>query len=83
MIIAHGPVIMPVLLHRNLGAEVLSPIPLFLITIANAVRVLGNILKPLYPTLSLLIGYSGLLVLISVVSFFIMIMRAVRVAPAH
>lgn len=77
MILAHGPIIMPALLGRSLKVENLSLIPLSLLTAANVVRVFGNVVKPFYPSFSYAVGYSGLLVLMAIMAFFLALRRTV------
>ena len=78
MILAHGPIILPAILKRPMINKTLSLIPLLLLTLGNLIRVAGDLVKPFYFDIAAVIGYSGLLILVAVLAFFIMMMHAMR-----
>lgn len=78
MILAHGPIILPAILKRPMISKTLSLIPLLLLTLGNLVRLAGDLVKPFYFDIAAAIGYSGLLILVAVIAFFIMMMHAMR-----
>lgn len=76
MIMAHAPVIAPVLLKRNVSETKLSYWPLFLLTVSTFMRVAGNILSSVGIQRPLMGAFSGVLALVAIVLFIIMIARA-------
>lgn len=78
MILAHAPVIGPAILGRKLVEEHLSLAPLTLLTVANTLRVGGYILKFMGVDLSMVIGLSGVVFLVALLSFAATMVRAVK-----
>ncbi|MCL4436531.1 MAG: hypothetical protein M1503_03870 [Thaumarchaeota archaeon] len=78
MILAHGPIILPAIMKRPMISKTLSLIPLLLLSLGNLIRVAGDLVKPFYFNIAAAIGYSGLLILIAVLAFFIMMIHAMR-----
>ncbi len=78
MILAHGPIILPVILKRPLISRTLNLLPLLLISLGNIIRVTGDLVKPLYFDVAPAIGYSGILILAAVLAFFIMMINGMR-----
>ncbi len=78
MILAHGPVILPAILKRPMVSKTLSLIPLLLLTLGNLIRVAGDLVKPFFFDIAAAIGYSGLLILASVLAFLIMMVHAMQ-----
>lgn len=84
-IFAHGPVIFPTVMGRNVNINRLSFRPLLSLTISNCLRVFGDMFKlPLAipviwtQTASLLVSLSGIILGISVVQFAFMMKKIVR-----
>ncbi len=73
MIYAHAPVVAPAILGRRFVEAELSLIPLALLTLANAMRILGALAKT-----GPVVGYSGLVVVLSLLALAGMLMRAIR-----
>lgn len=74
MILAHGPIILPSMLGLRLAEEKVSLIPLAFLTLANVLRVGGEVLLGVSP----LAGFSSFLVLLSLLSFAAMVALAMR-----
>lgn len=81
MIMAHAPVIAPVLLKRNVQETKLSYWPLVLLTLSTAMRVAGNVLSGMGVQLPGLSGLSGVAALLAIILFIVMIVRALK--PGH
>ena len=71
MLLAHGPVIIPSVLGRRFDGRSPSYLPLGLLTLANVIRVAGDVLVPVlkFEWLYTVIGSSGWLVLLAAASF--------------
>lgn len=80
MFLAHGPVILPVVIRRSFRQEALSNAPLVLLTLAISLRILGNIALLAFQSLllNLVVSLSGWIVLIAVVAFFVEIVQGTR-----
>jgi len=80
MIMAHAPVIIPVILPRRIAEERLAYYPLTLLIIGTGMRVLGYLLGAVGVTISALAGLSGVVVLLAIIAFGVMITRSLRPA---
>ncbi|MFQ5826334.1 MAG: hypothetical protein ACE5IA_03160, partial [Dehalococcoidia bacterium] len=80
MIMAHAPVIAPVLLQRSIAEEKLGFYPLALLTIGTGMRLTGNLLGAGGVEIPALAGLSGLVVLSAIIAFGAMIIRSLRPA---
>lgn len=71
MLLAHGPVILPSVTGRKLESSSISIGPLLLLTIANLIRIVGDIVLNIFYSYSVevIVGLSGWLVLASVLFF--------------
>lgn len=71
MLLAHGPVILPSVTGRKLESGAISIAPLFLLTFANLLRIVGDVVLNLSYSYSIevITGLSGWLVLASVILF--------------
>lgn len=78
MILGHGPIILPTLFNKIIDAKRLTIAPLLILTLANFIRILGDMLIQTISSVNYLIGYSGLLVLISILTFILMIRRIIK-----
>jgi hypothetical protein len=78
MLMAHGPMVLPALLGRSAEPEKLSLLPLGLLVGANGLRVGGGLLAPVAPWLRPLVGWSGLLILVVLLTFLLMVRRCLR-----
>lgn len=73
MIFAHAPAILPAIINRRLDEGGLSLAPLAILTISNAMRVLGGLSKA-----SFAVGYSGLVALLSLLALAWMMLRSIK-----
>lgn len=80
MMMAHAPMIAPTMLHRKLAEERLSYLPLRFLTLAVAMRVLGDLLKAAGAPLPALAGLSGIVVFMALIAFATMMVRSLRPA---
>ena len=80
MILAHAPVIAPVILNRTMAADKLSLIPVALLTLGNGMRVFGYLLKEFGLPLEMVVAGSGFLILAAVAAFVWMLVRSFRPA---
>jgi nitrite reductase (NO-forming) len=80
MILAHTPVIAPVILNRTVAADKLSLLPVALLTVGNGMRVFGYLLKELGAPLEIVVAGSGFLILAAVAAFAWMLVRSLRPA---
>ncbi len=71
MLLAHGPVILPSVTGRRLDLATLSKMPLVILTIGNALRIVGDLVLLRYNSMALsyVVGLSGWLILASVILF--------------
>jgi hypothetical protein len=76
MFLAHGPIILPVVIGRNFTQERLSNAPLVLLTSGILLRILSNVLFLVFQSevLRFAVALSGWVVLAAVVAFFVEIM---------
>ena len=56
----------------------LNYIPLALLTFGNGLRVIGYLLKDIGLNVPIVIGYSGIFILIAIVSFAIMLITSLK-----
>jgi|Deesub1362B_J571_1020462.scaffolds.fasta_scaffold00003_11 hypothetical protein len=75
MLIGHGPLILSSLMGKIVRQEKLNFVPFYLLTLGNGIRVFGDLIKPIYIEISILIGYSGILILLAFIAFIINIRR--------
>ncbi|MEE8471550.1 MAG: hypothetical protein V3S82_00120 [Dehalococcoidia bacterium] len=80
MIMAHAPVIAPVILHRAAAEDKLSLYPLALLTAGTAMRVAGYPLNAVGVDIPALVGLSGLVILLAIITFVVMMVRSFRQA---
>ncbi len=76
MILAHAPVIVPALLGRQVAPARLNYYPLGLLTLGNLLRVGGYGLEEAGLRLGVMVGVSGLVVLLAIITFAVMMLRA-------
>lgn len=80
MLLAHGPIILPVVIGRTFDQEKLSRAPLLLLTVGILLRIVGNVSSLFFQPegLGLVIALSGWVVLAAVLAFFAEMVRGVR-----
>ena len=78
MIMAHAPVIAPVLLGMGAQETRLGFYPLILLSLSVLMRVTGHVLKAVGFPLPLLAGLSGMVALLAIILFIVMLARALR-----
>ncbi len=80
MLLAHGPIILPVVIGRTFDQEKLSRAPLLLLTLGILLRIVGNVSSLLFQPqgLALVIALSGWVVLAAVLAFFAEMARGIR-----
>ncbi len=80
MIIAHAPVIAPVIVRRVVVEERLSYYPVILLTVGVTMRVGGYLLEAAGVDIPALTGVSGAVALLAIILFFPMLLRSLRPA---
>ena len=78
MIMAHAPVIIPVIFPRKIAEEKLGYYPLVLLTIGAGMRMVGYLLGAGGVKIPALAGLSGIVVLLAIIAFGVMITRSLR-----
>ncbi|MCL4336264.1 MAG: NnrS family protein [Candidatus Thermoplasmatota archaeon] len=83
-IVAHSPVIFPLTLKKKANQENVSYLPLVILTIANVMRVFGDLLAP-FAQVGYTISYiSGFVILIAIVAFIYNLRRIMgSLDPVH
>jgi hypothetical protein len=71
MLLAHGPVIIPSVISKRVDVSRLTLYPLFILTISNIMRIIGDLAigNGFGPLLNILSGSSGWLILLAVLTF--------------
>ena len=79
MLLAHGPIILPVVIGRSFEQKRLSNAPLVLLTLGLLLRIVGNASSLAFQSelLRLAVALSGWIILAAVVTFFAEIVRGV------
>lgn len=78
MILAHAPVIAPVILHRQVAEERLHYFPLALLTLSTMMRVVGYLLQAGEIRIPALAGFSGVVGLVALLVFGAMLLRSLK-----
>lgn len=68
-IVAHSPIIFPTVLKKEANVERVSTLPIIVITIANAMRVLGDLAIPFVPYANTISYASGYVIIIAILAF--------------
>lgn len=80
MIMAHAPVIVPVILSRNVVEERLAYYPVILLTVSVIMRVGGYLIQAGGINIPVLAGLSGAVAFLAIILFFPMMLRSLRPA---
>lgn len=80
MIMAHAPVIAPVIVRGNIVEEKLAYYPVAILTASVIMRVAGQLLKAGNIDIPALAGLSGVIALVAIIVFFPMMFRSLRPA---
>ena len=80
MLLAHGPIILPVVIGRSFEQKRLSNVPLVLLTLGLLLRIVGNTSLLVFQSelLRLAVALSGWIILAAVTAFFAEIVRGIR-----
>ena len=83
MLLAHGPIVLPTVLHREFDNAKLSYVPLSLLSLAIALRIGSELvlLQGYSPEVELMVAASGWLVLAAVLAFFVEVGRGLQNRP--
>ena len=68
-IISHSPIIFPLTLKKKAIQENVTLLPIFVITLANVMRVFGDLTVPFYEFSAAISYYSGYVILIAILAF--------------
>lgn len=80
-IVSHSPIIFPLVLGKKADQSKVIFLPLILITVANAMRVFGDLGTLVYQQLNLISYLSGYVLLIAIIAF-VVNLRNITVSPA-
>jgi hypothetical protein len=77
MFLAHGPVILPVVMGRSFAQDKLSNSPMIILILGIMLRIVGNVSSLAFrsETLAVLVALSGWVILVAVMAFFAEILR--------